>query len=114
MARTDEEKRKLEQEQQSINKIGDELTNPETRKKYDARNVHLSFFSVRKGGAPVWEDRARLLSWMHQAARNFLLERGEAVEPVTDLERTDFTADFTANELLERLLRTETEGGHFE
>jgi hypothetical protein len=39
--------------------------------------------------------------------RDFLHERGEVVAPITDLERTDFTADFTPNELLEHLLRIE-------
>jgi hypothetical protein len=106
-ARTAEEKAGLSERQQNINRIGDELSNPARRSKYDQQNVHLTFFQVRKAAAPVWDDRELLLRWLHRAVRDFLLEKGEPVEPVTDLERTDFTADFTPNELLERLLHNE-------
>lgn len=111
-ARSPEEKRNLTERQQNINKIGDGLSNLRTRSQYDKDNVHLTFFLVRKAAAPVWGERGLLLRWMHQTVLDFLLEQGEALDPISDLERTDFTADYTANELLESLLRNhhETEG----
>ncbi len=108
--RDPEEIRNIVQRQKNINKISGELTNAAARAKYDAQNVHLTFFAVRKAVAPLWQERARLLRWMHDSLRDFLAQRGEAVEPVTDLERSDFTSDFTRNELLERLLQNAERG----
>jgi hypothetical protein len=110
-ARTPEEKKKIQNRQVEINRIGSELSNPRSRTAYDRANVHLTFFSVRKATAPVFEERELLLRWMHQSVRDFLLARQETIEPITDLERTDFSADFSANELLERLLRAAPNGG---
>jgi curved DNA-binding protein CbpA len=105
--RNEEEKRKIIDKQVNINKIGDKLSNPIERAKYDLQNVHLTFFTIRKACAPIWEERSLLLRWMHQAVRDFLEKKGEKIPPITDLERTDFTSDFTENDLLERMLQRE-------
>jgi curved DNA-binding protein CbpA len=102
-----EEKRTIEERQQRINKVGDLMTNPAKRTNYDNVNAHLTFFQVRKATTPVWEERDLLLRWLHQTVREFLLSQGEVLRPINDLERTDFTSDFTPNELLERLLENE-------
>jgi hypothetical protein len=49
------------------------------------------------------EERAARLRWVHRAIREFLLAQGEDMEPIDDLERSDFTGDFTPNALLEQL-----------
>jgi curved DNA-binding protein CbpA len=105
MARSPDEKRRLEQRKQHVNQIGDELSDPERRAAYDRANVHLTYFAVRKAAAPTLEEPDLRLRWMHQAVRRFLARRGEVLEPVSDLEREDFSADFDDNALLERLLR---------
>jgi len=106
-----EEKRNLEGRKVNINSIRDALSNATQRSLYDRGNAHLTFFQVRKAAAPVWLERGLLLRWMHKAVREFLQEKGETIEPLTDLERSDFTADFTANEWLERLLEEHHDTG---
>jgi curved DNA-binding protein CbpA len=110
-----EEKRRLEERMVNINKISDELSDGIKRSQYDRRNVHLTFFLVRKAAAPIWQERKLLLRWLHLAVRDFLQTKGEALAPLTDLDRSDFTADFTENDLLERLLADrEDTGGRLE
>jgi curved DNA-binding protein CbpA len=109
-ARDEDEKRAITEKQANINRIGGKLANPTERAKYDLENVHLTFFTIRPAGALVWSERDPLLRWMHRAVREFLVAKGESIEPMTDLERCDFTADFTANRLLEELLRREQRG----
>lgn len=106
-----EEKRRLEDRIVNINRISDELSNVEKRPQYDRRNIHLTFFLVRKAAAPIWQERKLLLRWIHLAVRDFLVTKGETLEPITDLDRSDFTADFTENELLERLLADQGDAG---
>lgn len=103
MART-EERRAIEERLKNINAIGDELSRPATRQAYDARNAHLTFFVVRKAVAPILEDRELRLRWVHKAVRDFLIQKGETMEPLADLERTDFSADFSPNQMLDAIL----------
>lgn len=103
-ARSPEESRNLLDRKQDLSKIGLFLENPANRAAYDKNNAHLTFFQVRKAVTPVWDERDLLLRWLHQVVRDFLIAQGDTVQPVSDLERTDFTADFTPNELVERLL----------
>src|SRR5580698_10266742 len=56
-ARNEEEKRNITEKQVSINKIGDKLSNAVERAKYDLQNVHLTFFTIRRASAPIWEER---------------------------------------------------------
>lgn len=103
MART-EERRAIEERLKNINAIGDELSRPATRQAYDARNAHLTFFVVRKAVAPILEDRELRLRWVHKAVRDFLIQKGETMEPLANLERTDFSADFSPNQMLDAIL----------
>ena len=104
-ARTPEEKRRHEERVLRINKISEVLCNPERREEYDRKNAHLTFFLIRKTAAVALEERGARLRWVHQAVREFLLAKGEQIDPLTDLERSDFTADSTPNHLLETLLK---------
>jgi curved DNA-binding protein CbpA len=104
-ARTPEEKVRIEEKLKKINDIEGRLMNAERRARYDSQNVHLTFFTVRRSAAPVWGERWLMLQWMHEAIRSSLEARGESVAPLSDLDRTDFTADFTQNELLDQMLR---------
>ncbi len=103
-ARTPDEQRKLQERMIRINAVGDLLTNPELRFLYDTKNAHLTFFIVRKAAALAMEDSEIRLRWMHRIIYAFLIEEGEHLEPFSDLERLDFTEDYTRNEFLERLL----------
>jgi curved DNA-binding protein CbpA len=102
-ARTPEEKRQLEERQKTINQIAGILANPSKRSDYNRDNAHLTFLALRKTAAPALEERAARLRWVHRAIREFLLAQGEDMEPIDDLERSDFTGDFTPNALLEQL-----------
>jgi curved DNA-binding protein CbpA len=108
--RSPEQKRSFEDRVKYFNSIATEMENPEKRAKYDKLNAHLTFFQVRKAVTPVWDERDLLFRWLHQTVRDFLLAQGEAVSPITDLERTDFTGDVTGNELLDSLLQAGADG----
>lgn len=103
-ARNPDEKRQLAEQQKMLNRIGDLLSNPTERKKYDQENAHLTFFLIQEAGAEPLVNKAARVEWLHGVLHSFLARRGESVSPVTDLERTDFTADFTENERLDTLL----------
>jgi hypothetical protein len=104
-ARTPEEKRALEERLRELNAIGDCLSKPEGRAKYDAENAHLTFFVIRPVAAPAFGQRDIRLRWVHRVMRDFVLQKGGALDPLTDLERTDFAADFTPNDLLDGLMK---------
>jgi curved DNA-binding protein CbpA len=106
-----DERRILEAQIRDINSIGDTLSNPAARQKYDRDNAHLTFFVIRRAAAPVFDERDLRLEWVHRAVRQFLEEKGEQVDPLTDLERTDFSADYTENALLNRMLKTDEQPG---
>jgi curved DNA-binding protein CbpA len=99
-----DERRSLEERMSEINGIFEELANRERRETYNKKNPHLTFFVIRKVAAPAFEDREVRLHWLHRAIYEFLTAKGEKMDPLSDLERTDFTSDYTPNQLLERLL----------
>ncbi len=103
-ARNPDERRSLEDRQARINSIGGELSDPVKRAHYDTQNAHLTFFVVRRAAAAILEERDLRLRWVHRAVRDFLLEKGERVAPADDLERSDFTADFSPNPVLDDIL----------
>lgn len=98
------EKEALEKQKLELNQIEGKLRNPRGRQEYDRQHVHLTFFVVRRVAAPVFDDARLRLEWIHGAVRDFLRAKGEQVEPVTDLDRSDFTDDYTRNDVLDRLL----------
>jgi curved DNA-binding protein CbpA len=106
-----EERRTLEDQLREINTIGDTLSSPAKRQQYDRDNAHLTFFVLCRAAAPAFDERDLRLEWMHRAVRDFLARKGERVDPITDLERTDFAADFTDNALLDRMLETDGQTG---
>jgi hypothetical protein len=106
-----DERQRLEAKLTEINGIGKTLANPQLREAYNVKNAHLTFFLVRPAAAPAFIERDVRLRWLHQVVRRFLIDRGQAVAPITDLERSDFSADFTANPILDRLQGTAPPAG---
>ncbi len=103
-ARNPDERRSLDERLERINAIGGELSDQRRRANYDTQNAHLTFFVVRHAAAAILEERELRLRWVHRAVRDFLLAKGERVAPADDLERSDFTADFSSNPLLDDIL----------
>jgi hypothetical protein len=103
-AKTEEEKKKIEERQKQINSIGGTLISPERRAEYDRENAHLRFFDVQTIAAPLFTSKTDRLHVLHRAIRDFLGAKGVALAPLSDLEREDFASDENRVELLDNLL----------
>ena len=103
-ARCAEERKRLDALITDLNTISDTLTNPTRKADYDAANAQLTFFIVLRATAPILEERDLRMRWVHNALRNFLLTKGETVSPLDDLERIDFSGDYSRNSLLEQIM----------
>lgn len=99
------EARRLEQKQQEIGAKGDTLARPQKRAEYDRANAHLRLFVVRPAAAPMYLSKADRLFALDRVVRDFLAGAGVDVPPLSDIDRRDFTADYTRNDLLEELLK---------
>jgi curved DNA-binding protein CbpA len=104
--RTANEKERAEIDEQikRINAAGEAISRPDKRKEYDQANAHLVFFLDRSAAAPCFTSKVERFFLLHRALREHLLEKGCDIAPLSDLERDDFSADETPNELLDRLL----------
>ncbi|MCY1139631.1 hypothetical protein OWR29_16650 [Actinoplanes sp. Pm04-4] len=91
----------LDARQRSIIEAGEELVRPARREKYDRQNPHLRFFTVRTAAAPMFVSLADRLVALRAAVHAHLEAAGEAPPPSTDLDRHDFTADFSPHPLLD-------------
>ena len=100
-----EEKQRLEDRKKEINAAGEVLARPAEREKYDQANAHLRFFTVRVAAAPMFVEKADRIYVLHRAIRNFLEMQEVDYPPLSDMEREDFSADETPNELLDNLLK---------
>lgn len=98
------ERTRIEEQQKEIGKKGDELTRPESRDKYDREHAHLRFLIVQTAAVPLFRSRVDRVYVIDRAVRGFLSEKGIPIEPLCDLERTDFREDFTSVAVLDRLL----------
>jgi len=101
------ERAQIEAQQKEIGKKGDELTRPESREKYDREHAHLRFLIVRAAAAPLFRSRVDRVYVLDRAIRGFLSGKGIPIEPLCDLDRTDFREDFTPVAVLDRLLEEE-------
>jgi hypothetical protein len=99
---------RIEEKLKQVGKKGDELTRPESREKYDRENAHLRFLMVQPAAAPLFRSRVDRVYVIDRAVRSFLAAGGNRVDPLCDLERTDFQEDFSPAPALDRLLE---EGG---
>jgi hypothetical protein len=107
-AKTDEEKQRLNERQTEVNNIGETLARPQKREEYDRANAHLSFFTIQVAAAPLFVDKADRLHVLHRVIRQFLAEKGVELQPLSDLDRDDFSADETPIALLDQLLEEDT------
>lgn len=103
--RDPEEKKRLNEELLRINDAGEKIARPALREKYDAENAHLMFYQERSSAMPFFTSKADRLWVLLRAFRAHLAQQEAAVSPLNDLDREDFSADETPNELLDRLLR---------
>ncbi|MFC3897706.1 J domain-containing protein [Lentzea rhizosphaerae] len=94
----------LDERQRVINAAGEELVRPARRAQYDQENAHLRFFTVRPAAAPMFTDHADRTAVLHRALRDHLASQGVELPPLSDVDRTDFTADHSPNRLLDELL----------
>jgi len=99
-----EEKKKLVDREKEINAAYGILARPEEREKYDLANAHLRFFTVRIAAAPLFVEKNDRIYVLHRALRNFLAAKEVDLQPLSDLEREDFSADETPIDLLDNLL----------
>jgi len=78
------------------------LANPESRAKYDRAHPPLGLLRMEDCTSDQFvADRALLLPLLRRELVSFLAQQGEPVLHVTDLERTEFTADFVPNDMLD-------------
>jgi curved DNA-binding protein CbpA len=87
-----------------INNVGDELARPAKRAKYDRDHEHLRFFTIRPASAAMFTDVPDRIDVLHRVISAHLRAAGIRVRPLSDLDRTDFTADLTPNPLLDELI----------
>jgi hypothetical protein len=103
-AKTEEEKKKIEDRQKQINQVGGTLVSPKRRDEYDRENAHLRFFDVQTVAAPLFTSKMDRLYVLHRAIREFLHDKAVVLAPLSDLDREDFSSDETPVELLDNLL----------
>lgn len=88
-------------EQARINQAAEELARPARREQYDRANPHLRFFTVRAAVAPMFVSVPDRVVALRAAIRDHLDAAGAPLPPASDLDRQDFTADFTRHPLLD-------------
>jgi hypothetical protein len=103
--RDEEEKKRLNEELLKITGAGEKIARPAEREKYDAENAHLMFYQERPSAMPFFTSKADRLWVLLRAFRAHLAQQSVTVSPLNDLDREDFSADETPNELLDHLLR---------
>jgi curved DNA-binding protein CbpA len=94
----------LVERQRLINNAGDVLVRPAKRETYDRENAHLRFFTVRTAAAPMFTEPADRIDVLHRVISQRLRAAGVEIRPLSDLDRSDFTADVTPNSLLDELI----------
>lgn len=97
-------RQELTERQRMINNIGEELARPVKREQYDRDHEHLRFFTIRSATAPMFTDPQDRIDVLHRVISAHLRAAGVPVRPLSDLDRDDFTADVTRNDLLDELI----------
>jgi len=100
-----QEKQRIEKRQAEISAIGGTLASPEKRSEYDRANAHLRFFTMRVAAAPMFVENADRIYVLHRAIRDHLAKKGVDLAPLSDIDRSDFSADETPIEFLDNLLK---------
>jgi curved DNA-binding protein CbpA len=97
-------RQEIDQRQTQINSIGGVLASPPKRAQYDKDHEHLRFFTIRSATAPMFTDPQDRIDVLHRVISAHLRESDVGIRPLSDLDRTDFTADVTPNTLLDELI----------
>ena len=97
-------RQELTERQRLINNVGEELARPAKRAQYDKDNEHLRFFTIRTAAAAMFTDPPDRIDVLHRVISAHLRAAGVAVRPLSDLDRSDFTADVTPNTVLDELI----------
>lgn len=97
-------RQELTERQRLINSVGEELVRPAKRAQYDKEHEHLRFFAVRPAAAAMFTDPRDRIDVLHRVISAHLRAAGVSIRPLSDLDRADFTADVTPNELLDELI----------
>jgi curved DNA-binding protein CbpA len=98
-----ERREELQARQKAVNAVGDELARPALREAYDAAHADLGFLTIRTAAPAMFVDQASRLTALERAMTAHLATKGVPVA-LSDLEREDFTADMSPDELLDELL----------
>lgn len=97
-------RKELAEREREINNVGNELARPAKRAEYDKEHEHLRFFTVRSAAAPMFADPQDRIDVLHRVIAARLRDAGVRIRPLSDLDRGDFTADLTPNDLLDELI----------
>lgn len=92
---------KLEQRLIDINGIT--IDGPEQRRIYDSQRPPLALLKVASTATDSFLESSSVLHLLRRDVAAFLEKRGEVVFHPSDLTRSDFTADFTPNPILDSL-----------
>ncbi|GAA3275111.1 DnaJ domain-containing protein [Dactylosporangium vinaceum] len=87
--------------QRQVNAAGRTLTAPAERQQYDREHAHLRLFTIRAAAAPMFTDPQDRLDAIYRAISDHLRRLGAPLPPLSDLDRTDFSADLTLTPLLD-------------
>ncbi len=88
-------------EQDRINRAAEELARPARREQYDRAHPHLRFFTVRTTAAPMFVALPDRVVALRAAIAAHLDAVGAPLAPASELDRRDFSADFTRTPLLD-------------
>jgi hypothetical protein len=90
----------LLEHQKAVNAAGEELARPTRRAQYDLDNPHIAYLTARRLAATLFVERSNVETILRSIMAH-LTEVGIPVAPLSDLDRSDFEADFTAMPLLD-------------
>jgi hypothetical protein len=77
------------------------LTNSDQRALYDEQHPPCGLLRLRRTWSPVFDDRALAATVLRRELVGFLRRLGTLTHPMSDLDRSDFSADFRHCELLD-------------
>jgi hypothetical protein len=99
-----EEIKRLKAEELMLTDAGNTLCRGTDREAYNEQNAHLRFFTIQSASIPFYRRDADRLYVLHRVLRAFLAEKGCEILPLTEVERTDFSADESPIQLLDQIL----------
>lgn len=105
LAKTEAERKPVDDREKYLNQISDTLIRREKREKYDSENAHLGFLTVQTVTAGIFAEKSDRLHVLHRILREFFSVKGVELQPLSDVDREDFLSDETPVALLENILK---------